>query len=167
MLTNGFCLKLKTKIVNITENIHFDIKEKTRLKTDASHSGLGSISEQFQVGQWKTIAFASRVLKNHVMIYSTNNLELLVVVWASELFIKCLYGVEFEIVTDHKGLLSALSANHSNKIMHSQLTRWVNRLLLFNFKISHIPGKDMVLQTFYLDYLRVYPSHLLITTKSL
>ena len=27
--------------------------------------------------------------------------------------------------------------------MHSRLTRWVNRLLPFNFKIKHITGKDM------------------------
>ena len=27
--------------------------------------------------------------------------------------------------------------------MHSRLTRWVNRLLPFNFKIKHIPGKEM------------------------
>ena len=27
--------------------------------------------------------------------------------------------------------------------MHSRLTRWANRLLPFNFKISHLPGKDM------------------------
>ena len=33
--------KLKSEVVNITENSQFDIKEKTRLKTDASHSGLG------------------------------------------------------------------------------------------------------------------------------
>ena len=50
---------------------------------------------------------------------------------------------EIQIVTDHKALLSALSANHGNKTMHSRLTRWVNRLLPFNFKISHLPGKDM------------------------
>ena len=30
--------KLKAEIVNITGNSHFDIKEKTRLKTDASHN---------------------------------------------------------------------------------------------------------------------------------
>ena len=27
--------------------------------------------------------------------------------------------------------------------MHGRLVRWVNRLLPFNFKISHIPGKDI------------------------
>ena len=52
-------------------------------------------------------------------------------------------GAEFEIVTDHKALLSALNANQGNKTMHSRLTRWVNRLLPFNFKIKHIPGKEM------------------------
>ena len=52
-------------------------------------------------------------------------------------------GAEFVIVTDHKALLSALKANQSKKTMHSRLTRWVNQLLPFNFKIKHIPGKEM------------------------
>ena len=134
---------LKAEIVNITENSHFDIKEKTRLKTHASHNGLGAILEQLQGDQWKKIALASRFLKNHEMKYSTNELKLLGVVWVTEHFRNYLYGTEFQIVTDHKALLSALSANHGNKTMHSRLTRWVNRLLPFNFKISHLPGKDM------------------------
>ena len=74
---------------------------------------------------------------------STNELELLGVVWATEHFKNLLYDIEFEIVTEHKALLSALNANQRNKTMHSRLTRWVNRLLPFNFKIKHIPGKDM------------------------
>ena len=111
--------KLKTEIVNIAENSHFDIKEKTILKTDASHSGLGATLEQLQDDQWKTIAFESRFLNNHEMKYSTNELELLGVVWATEHFRNYLYGTEFQIVTDHKALLSALSANHGNKTMHS------------------------------------------------
>ena len=135
--------KLKAEIVNITENSPFDIKEKTRLKTDASHNGLGATLEQLQDDQWKTIAFASRFLNNHEMKYSTNELELLGVVWATEHFRNYLYGTEFQIVTDHKALLSALLANHGNKTTHSRLTRWVNRLLPFNFKISHLPGKEM------------------------
>ena len=135
--------KLKAEIVNITENSHFDIKEKTRLKTDASHNGLGATLERLQGDQLKTIAFASRFLNNHEMKYSTNELELLGVVWATEPFRNYLYGTELQIVTDHKALLSALSANLGNKTMHSRLTRWLNRLSPFNFKISHLPGKDM------------------------
>ena len=65
------------------------------------------------------------------------------VVWAPERFKNYLYGAEFEIVTDHKALLSALNANQSNKTMHSRKPRWVNRLLQFNLKIKHILGKEM------------------------
>ena len=38
--------EIKQQIVNITENNHFDIKRMSRLKTDASHSGLGATLEQ-------------------------------------------------------------------------------------------------------------------------
>ena len=135
--------ELKQQIVNITENNLFDIKRMSRLKTDASHSGLGATLEQWDGENWVTIAFASRFLNNHESKYSTNELELLGVVWATEHFKNYLYGAEFEIVTNHKALLSALNANQGNQTMHSRLTRWVNRLLPFNFKIKHIPGKEM------------------------
>ena len=58
-------------------------------------------------------------LNNHDSKYSTNELELLGVVWATEHFKNYLYGAEFEIVTDHKALLSALNANQSNKTMQA------------------------------------------------
>ena len=77
------------------------------------------------------------------MKYSTNQLELLGVVWAREHFKIYLYSAEFEIVTDHKALLLALNANQSNKTMNRRLTRWTNRLLPFKFKIKDIQGKDM------------------------
>ena len=70
-------------------------------------------------------------------------MELLGVVWATEHFRNYLYGTEFQIVADDKLLLSALSANHGNKTMHSRLKRWVKRLLTLNFKNSHLQGKDM------------------------
>ena len=38
--------KKKQKIINLTENTHFDVKRKTRTKTDASHNGLGASLEQ-------------------------------------------------------------------------------------------------------------------------
>ena len=77
------------------------------------------------------------------MKYSTNELELLGVVWATEHSKNYSYGAEFEIVTDQKAPLLALNANQSNKRTHRRLTRWVNRFLPFNFKIRHIPGKEI------------------------
>ena len=135
--------KIKEEIVNLTENTHFDVKRKTRVKTDASHNGLGASLEQLHGNDWKTISFASRFLNPHESKYSTNELELLGVVWAVEHYKNYLYGSDFEAITDHKAILSALSPNHGNKTYHSRLTRWVDRLLPFNFSIKHIAGKDM------------------------
>ena len=99
--------------------------------------------EQLYGNDWKTISFASRFLNPHESKYSTNELELLVVVWAVEHYKNYLYGSEFELIADHKALLSALSLNHRNNTYHSRLTRWVDRLLPFNFTIKHLAGKYM------------------------
>ena len=90
------------------------------LKTDASHSDLGATLEQWDEENWLTIAFASRFLNNQESKYSTNELELLGVVWATEHFKNCLYGAEFEIVTNQKASLSALIANQTIETMHSR-----------------------------------------------
>ena len=135
--------KSKQENVNLTENAHFDVKRNTRIKTDASHNGLRASLEQLHGNDWKTISFASHFLNPHESKYSTNKLELLGVVWAVEHYKNCLHGSEFEVITDHKALHSALSPNHGNKTYHSRLTRWVDRLLTFNFTIKHLAGKNM------------------------
>ena len=75
--------------------------------------------------------------------FSTNELELLAVVWAVDRFKHYLLGKEFTLATDHKALTSALGEYKSNKAYQSRLTRWVDRLLPYQFKVVHIPGKDM------------------------
>ena len=119
------------------------MKRNTRVKTDASHNGLGASFEQLHVSDWKTFSFASRFLKPHESKYSTNELELLGVVWAVEHYKNYLNGSQFEVITEHKALFSALSPNHGNKTYHSRLTRWMDRLLSFNFSNKHLAGKDM------------------------
>ena len=115
---------------------------------------MGASLEQLHGNDWKTISFASRFLNPHESIYSTNELKMLGVVWAVEHYTNYLYGSEFEIITDHKALLSALSPNHGNKTYHSRLTRSVDRLLPFNFSIKHLAGKDMG----FTDIISVIPS---------
>ena len=58
------------------------------------------------------------------------------------------------MVTDHKALATILKGNKGNKTYSSRLTRWVDRLLPFNFEIEHAPGRTMGLA----DYLSRYPS---------
>ena len=67
----------------------------------------------------------------------------MVVVWAVEHFKHYLHGQEFKVLTDHQALLSALNETRGNKTYQSRLTRWVDRLLPFNFTIELVPGNDM------------------------
>ena len=113
------------------------------MKYDASHKSLGASLEQLYPNGWFPIAYASRFPNTAEQKYSTNELELLAVVWSTEHFRYYLYGSEFDLVTDHKALLSALKTNRGKKSRHSRLTRWVDILLPFKFKIHHKPGKKM------------------------
>ena len=76
------------------------------------------------------------------------------VVWSIEHFKNYVYGVAFGIVSDHKALQSVLKSNKSNKTFSSRLTRWVDRLLSFEFSIVHTPGRTLGMA----DYLSRHPS---------
>ena len=42
--------ELKEQIVNLTANNQFELRRESRLKTDASHNGLGATLEQWDCG---------------------------------------------------------------------------------------------------------------------
>ena len=69
-------------------------------------------------------------------------MKILAVVWALEHFKYYLYGSEFILQTDHQTLLTALKENRGNKTYRSRLTRWVDRLLPFHFKVDYVPEKN-------------------------
>ena len=124
-----------------------------RVKCDASRSGLGAALEQNTPDGWKPIAFASRFLNSTEERYSVNELELLGIVWSIDYFIYYLYGKNFTVVTDHRALLSILKEHRSNKSYNSRLSRWIDRLLPYNFTIGHMPGAKMGL----VDYISRNP----------
>ena len=140
---------IKTKIAKTTENKHFNPDFETRIKCDASRKGLGCALEQRTPNGWHTVASASRFLNSLEDRYSNNELELLGVVWSVEYFKYYLYGKPFNVITNHKGLLSIMRENRANKSYNSRLTRWVDKLLPFDFTIDHIPGSKMRL----VDYI--------------
>ena len=142
-------------IANITKMYHYDQSRNTRVKCDASHSGLGAALEQeIEKDVWVPIAFASRFLNDQEKKYSTNELELLAIVWSCEHFRKYLLGYHFVVLTDHKAIISALKTNRGNKTHQSRLTRWADRLLPFDFDIFHISGCKLGI----VDYLSRFPT---------
>ena len=146
--------KNQKTITNITENIHFDINRRTKLKCDASRKGLGACLEQKHNSIWRPVAYAYRFLNKLEERYSTNEIEFLAIVWALEHFKYCLYGDKFTLQTDHQALLSALKNNRGNKTYQSRLFRWVDKLLPFEFTVEHIPGKNLG----FADYISRNPS---------
>ena len=139
------------KVVELT---HFKRNRTLRIICDASKQGLGAVLQQNEENSWKPIAYASRFLTEFESKYLINELELLAVVWSVEHFKNYVYGIEFEIVSDHKALKSVLKANKSNKTFSSRLTRWVDRLLPFEFNVVHTPGRTLGMA----DYLSRHPS---------
>ena len=60
-----------------------------------------------------------------------------------------MYGKNFTVVIDHRALLSILKEHRSNKSFNSRLSRWIDRLLPYNFTIEHMAGAEMGL----VDYI--------------
>ena len=73
-----------------------------------------------------------------------------------EHFRNYVYGVQFKIVSDHKALASVLKPNRGNKTFSSRLTRWVDRLLPFDFQVVHVAGRTLGMA----DYLSRHPTEL-------
>ena len=145
---------IKNKVANATESTHYNPHLELRIKCDASRAGLGAALEQRPPTGWHTVAFASRFLDSNEERYSVSELELLGVVWSVENFKYYLFGEKFTIITDHRALLSIMKEDRSNKSYDSRLTRWVDRLLPFDFNIEHIPGAKMGL----VDYISRQPN---------
>ena len=114
---------------------------------------MGAALEQLTVDGWKPISFASRFLNSSEERYSINELELLGVVWFIGYFKNYFYCKEFTVITDHRALISILKEHRSNKSYNSRLSRWVDRLLPYQFSIEHLPGAKMGL----VDYISRNP----------
>ena len=146
---------IKLGVANIVELKHFDIHKVIRFVCDASHNGLGALLEQLGTEWWRPISFALRFLNAAEKKHSTNELEMLAVVWGPNISETTFCEDLFTLITDHKALISLLNGNNKkNKTLFSRLTGWLDRLIPFDFVIEHKPGAKMGIA----DYLSRHPS---------
>ena len=134
-------VRVKEENINLTEYNNFAMKSKTKVKSIASHNRIKAfLIKKTQQKPPENIFLCFKVFKS---------------AWTKKFhpstwtFRSCLGDrslgrlpllSNFEIVTDHKALLSALSPNHGSKTYHSRWTRWIDRLSSVSLTIKHIAG---------------------------
>ena len=108
------------------------------LHTDASGLGIGATLNVVREGVEYPVAFYSRQLQGAENRYSATELEALAIFKAIFFFEHFLYGRDFEVMTDHKALVSLLRSKRLNKRLHG----WILRLMDFSFVIKYKPGRE-------------------------
>ena len=121
---------------------------------DASHNGLGGVLEQLNSDGWRPISFASGCLNEAEKNYSTNELQMLAVVWGAECFRNYVLGRKFLIVTDHKALVIAKWEQQKEQNNVQQINKMVRSPYTFDFQVEHKPGAKIGLA----DYLSRHPN---------
>lgn len=133
--------ELKRRLSSAETLGYFDKDAKTLIIADASPVGLGAILIQEQQGRKRVISYASKSLSAVERRYSQTEKEALAVVWACERFHVYLYGIEFELYTDHKPLETIYS---SRSKPCARIERWILRLQPYKFQVKYLPGEQNI-----------------------
>lgn len=131
-------VEIISKVGNLS---HFDPKLKTRVVADASPVGLGAVLLQFHEGTPKVVSYASKSLTDTEKRYAQTEKEALALVWAVERFQIYLFGVRFELETDHKPLEAIFSPGSKPCL---RIERWVLRLQAFSYDVVYRKGKTNI-----------------------
>ena len=129
--------RLKKDLANTQTLAYFDQNAPTQVIADASPVGMGAVLVQKQQRQHRVISYVSRSLTVVDRRYSQTEKEALALVWVCERFHLYLYGIKFEMVTDHKPLEMI---NSPRSKPSARIERWVLRLEPYTYKVKHIPG---------------------------
>ncbi|KAK7099126.1 hypothetical protein V1264_003313 [Littorina saxatilis] len=136
----AFCT-LKADLTEAVTLGYFGTQAETRIVADAGPVALGAVLIQRQNGENRVISYASRSLSDVERRYSQTEKEALGLVWACEKFHQYVYGVKFELITDHRPLEFIYSKRSKPS---ARIERWVLRLQSYNFTVKYRPGKTNI-----------------------
>lgn len=137
---------IKTAISRIHHLGFFNPKDRTKLMTDASSTGLGAILfQEDSQGRSRIIAYASKALTDLERKYFQTEREALSLTWGVEKFKLYLLGIKFTLLTDCKALKFLF--NPRSKPC-ARIERWVLKLQNYTYDIEHIPGSANLADVF-------------------
>ncbi|XP_037566386.1 uncharacterized protein K02A2.6-like [Dermacentor silvarum] len=135
----------KELLVSAAVLAHYDPKKPVVLVCDASPYGVGAVlAYREDSGAERPIAFASRSLATAERNYSHLDKQALALMFGVTKFRKCVWGREFEAITDHKPLLGLLAPDKRVPEMRSpRIMRWALMFGAYNYKLMYRPGASI------------------------
>lgn len=144
---------LKTRLTTTYIRAIIDPSFGFEIFCDASLKGLGCVLMQNK----QLVAYASHQLNPHEGNYPTHDLELDAIVFSLKIWRHYLYGVHFDVFSDHKSLTNLFDQMELNMKQH----RWVELLKDYEFELRyHLCKVNVVADALFRKSL--YISHLII-----
>ena len=120
-----------------------DFNDRFVLTCDACVTGVAAVVSQLVNGVDRPIAFASKIMdagyQSRYINVSTSEAECLGIIFGMEKFRMYLYGVEFDLYTDHKALIWLATIDNPT----GKLGRWLSSIQEYRFIIRHVAGKKI------------------------
>jgi hypothetical protein len=138
-------LKLKRALMTFPVLRIFDPALETVLYTDSSKIHVGGclcqrVSADDGTKDLVVISYFSRSLRGPELSYPIQQQEMLAVVGACQVFEHYLLAANFTVraCVDHKSLTSSFKG--LSKIACDRITRWVQKISIFNMQMQYLPG---------------------------
>ena len=132
---------IKEALTSSTTLSHYDPKLPLSIACDASQVGIGAVLfHTLPDNMEKPIAYASRKLRKAEKNYAQIQKEALAIVYGIQKFRQYLLGRKFNLITDHKPLLTIFHpARGIPETAASCLQRWAIILSAYDFVVQYKP----------------------------